>query len=257
MQDDLNRLTQWSTQNSLQLNPKKCKCMSITRKRNIFDSVYKIDNVALEKVESLSLLGVTISKDLKWNSHVKDIVSRSNKLLGFIRHIAGAGPSEVLLQLYRTLILPILDYCSPVWSPHTNVLINALERVQRTATRAILHQRRREQDYCERVKQLNLSFLSQRREYMSIALVAKSLLMVGCFDSMPSLMRISPNTRHPESFRFHHLRARTEALNQNSIHAFPRKWSSLPSNISDSLFCNNFHTFKCNLRDHFRSIQEI
>lgn len=168
LQADLNQLSTWSDKNYLQLNPTKCKFMSITRKHSPYHSSYHIDNSPLEKVDSLSLLGVTVSKDLKWGNHVNGVTARSNKLLGFIRHVAGESHPDVLLQLYRTMFLPILDYCAPVWSPHTTKLNTSIERVQRTATRTILHQSCREQEYDDRLVRLDLGYLSQRREYMSI-----------------------------------------------------------------------------------------
>ena len=247
----------WSARNSLQLNPTKCKFMSLTRKHSRINSSYNINGTGLERVDSLSLLGVTISKDLKWDLHVKNVVSRSNKLLGFIRHVAGECNSDVLLQLYRTMVLPILDYCAPVWSPHNANLISSLERVQRTATRAILHQRRREQEYDMRLERLQLSTLSQRRNYLSICLIAKCLSTPVCHDSMPSLSSIKPNTRHLEHLKFHHLYARTDALLHNSIYSFPSKWSALPYNISDSFLCNSFSNFKTLLRDHVKSRSDV
>ena len=253
LQSNLDSLSIWSTNNSLQLNPTKCKFMSLTRKHSSINSSYNINGTALERVDSLSLLGVTVSNNLRWDLHIKNIVARSNKLLGFIRHVAGECHSDVLLQLYRTMVLPILDYCAPVWSPHNINLKSSLERVQRTATRAILHQRRREQDYDVRLERLGLSYLSNRRDYLSICLIAKCLSTPVCFDSMPSLSSIKVNTRHQEHLKFHHLYARTDALLHNSIHNFPTKWSSLPYTVSDSFLCKSFSNFKTLLRDHFKS----
>ena len=257
LQMDLDKLSVWSSRNSLQLNPTKCKFISITRKRTSYPSVYSINNINLDQVNNLPLLGVIISDKLNWDAHVKDVIARSNKLLGFIRHVAGESPPEVLLQLYRTMVLPILDYCSPVWMPHTKRLKNALERVQRTATRAILHQKRREEEYNVRLERLDLSYLSQRREYMSISLVSKCLLNVDCCNAMPALNKIRPNSRHPDHLIFHHLKAKTDAFLYHSIQRFPKKWSDLPRHITDIYLCNSFNCFKSHLRDHFQSIQEI
>ena len=37
------------------------------------------------------------------------------------------------LQLYKALVVPVLEYASPVWSPHTKKDTQKLELVQRHA----------------------------------------------------------------------------------------------------------------------------
>ena len=116
--------------------------MCITRRRDKPVSSYSVNNTTLETCDILRLLGVTVSSDLSWNCHVNNITKKCNKLLGFIRVVAGVKNPYVLLKLYQTLILPILDYCSPVWNVHKNCNVEKLEQIQHRATRMILCQRR-------------------------------------------------------------------------------------------------------------------
>jgi len=92
---------------------------------------------------------------------------------------------------------------------------------------------------------------------MSINLVAKCLFTVGCYESMPALRKIRPNTRHLDHTKFHQLRARTDALHFSAIQRFPKKWSDLPYHITDSLLCNSFSNFKFNLREHFKDVKQL
>ena len=39
----------------------------------------------LENVESIKYLGVTITNDLRWNTHASNICSKANRTLGFLR----------------------------------------------------------------------------------------------------------------------------------------------------------------------------
>ena len=100
------------------------------------------NNTTLETCNSLRLLGVTVSSDLSWNCHVNNITKKCNKLLGFIRVVTDVKNPYFLLKLYRTLSLPILYYCPPVWNVHENCNVEKLEQIQHRATRMILCQRR-------------------------------------------------------------------------------------------------------------------
>ena len=82
----------------------------------------------------------------------------------------------VLLKLNQTLILPILDYCSPVWNVHKNCNVEKLEQIQHRATMMILCQRRGEQQYQDRLKTLNLTTLKTRRSYLSVSFACSCLI---------------------------------------------------------------------------------
>ena len=42
-----------------------------------------------------------------------------------------------LVKIYKTYIRPVLEYNSPIWSPHSLILMKRLENVQRSFTRRI------------------------------------------------------------------------------------------------------------------------
>ena len=62
-------------------------------------------------------LGVTISSNLQWKSHVESVVMKANRLLGFIRVVAGKASTTAIFSLYKSLVLPILKYACPAWHP--------------------------------------------------------------------------------------------------------------------------------------------
>ena len=61
------------------------------------------------------------------NINSTDIVSKANRTLGFMWQIAGGSSTKALTSLYKSLVLPVLEYGLPAWSPYTSASISKLE----------------------------------------------------------------------------------------------------------------------------------
>ena len=56
----------------------------LTNKRTSkIQASYKLEGTVLENVESIKYLGVTITKDLKWNTHISNVCTKANRTLVF------------------------------------------------------------------------------------------------------------------------------------------------------------------------------
>ena len=66
--------------NKLKLNKNKTKLLEINMDNNI---IFKINNVIIEKVNSIKYLGFIIDKELKFNDHMEFICKRIGKKLDF------------------------------------------------------------------------------------------------------------------------------------------------------------------------------
>ena len=82
-------------------------------------------------------------------------------MLGLISRTITYRNPNILLNLYKSLVRPHLDYCSSVWNPYYSKDINLLERVQHRFTR--LFSELRSLPYEERLRQLGLWSLEERR----------------------------------------------------------------------------------------------
>ena len=93
----------------------KCNIMQLTKKRiKKINAVYSLEGTVLENVDNIKYLGVTISKDLKWNTHVSNICTKANRTLGFLRRNLSSCPQDVKKTAHKGLVRPILEYASPV-----------------------------------------------------------------------------------------------------------------------------------------------
>ena len=62
-------------------------------------------------------------------------VTSANKPMGFLRRNIRTKDRGIKEVAYKTLVRPILEYSSPVWSPYTKPNIHRIEMVQRRAAR--------------------------------------------------------------------------------------------------------------------------
>ena len=67
LQNDIDCISQWAQQNNMNLNPKKCKIMTIRPLKNKpVSPMLSINNLPLEAVLSYKVLGLTLCDTLKW-----------------------------------------------------------------------------------------------------------------------------------------------------------------------------------------------
>ena len=141
---DVQDVLEWCRENTLTLSEEKTKLMMITRKKNIPEPDFFINNKKIEWVSEFKYLGVIIDKDLNFNSHVNHVIRKSNIVLAQSRRILGKkwGPqAKIARWIYTSLIVPILTYGIVVWikCAFKDKNVKQLERIQRRGMLAIMN----------------------------------------------------------------------------------------------------------------------
>ena len=155
--------------------------MQLKRKRiKKIHASYTLEGTDLENGERIKYLGVTITSDLRWNTHVSSVCTKANRTLGFLRRNWYSCPQEVKEAAYNGLVRPVgLDNGSSVWDPrpppHPGIVLQKeLESVQK-----------QEQIMCRRhvsMKILNIncqSIINKRSEFQSVLDLEKPDLVIG------------------------------------------------------------------------------
>ena len=76
-QKDVDRLGHWASKLCVRFQPVKCNMMQLTKKLTYkIQRSYTLEGTVLENVESIKHLGVTITNDLKWNTHIINICTK-------------------------------------------------------------------------------------------------------------------------------------------------------------------------------------
>ena len=78
-----------------------------------------------------------------------------------------------LVKAFCTYVRPLVEYCTSVWNPHFNYLIDKVERVQRHFTKCI--NGLKNVSYPNRLIKLGLQSLDRRRLNFDLILVYKIL----------------------------------------------------------------------------------
>ena len=81
---------------------------------------------------------------------------RERNLYQYLTHIKDMA--------YKTLVQPVLEYCSSVWDPHTSTLIKQLESIQNRAARFVSRVYSRKSSVTASRQELNWEPLQHRRK---------------------------------------------------------------------------------------------
>ena len=84
--------------------------MQLTNKRiNKIEASYTLEGTVLENVDSIKYLGVTITNDLKWKTHINNICTKANRTLRFLGESYFLAPKMLKKQLIK-------DWCTQSWN---------------------------------------------------------------------------------------------------------------------------------------------
>ena len=164
IQSGANELEMWNLQNKFQLNVQKCKelLFQFHRNRVPFDNIHLLAGCP-NLVRQAKILGVTVSDDLRWSTHVLNIIKKANKRIFFIVQLKRAKiPTKEILNFYCCCVRPFLEYACEVFHfALPKYLSDNIERVQRRVTSIIFPGL----SYSERLDKANLTLLSDRRRH--------------------------------------------------------------------------------------------
>ena len=110
-QADIDRLGSWARKWDMRFRPVKCNIMQITKTKRIkkTNASYNLEGTVHDNVENIKYLGITITNDLKWNTHVSNICTRQIGPLAFL---------DVIYQHVHRMLKSrhTKDWCTKSWS---------------------------------------------------------------------------------------------------------------------------------------------
>ena len=169
LQADLHKLEKWESNRSTEFNYDKCEVLRINKKKDPIIFPYKLHNHELKSAETAKYLGITISKDLNWKSHIENVSSKASNTLKFVQ----TNNQKIKETAYNTYVRPQLEYCAPVWHPWQGTLCSKIESVQRAAARYVLNDYSTTSSVTKMLDVLHWQTLEHRRIQNSLIMLFK------------------------------------------------------------------------------------
>ena len=237
LQEDLDKLTQWSYKWQMNFNVSKCKSLSITRKRNPILHQYSMNGQQVEAVSRHPYLGVEVTRNLNWSHHIDNITAKANRSLGFVKRNLKRCPEQTKEQAYKSLVRPHLEYASTVWAPHQQKQIDRLESVQKKAARFVTNCWLREEGVMTNLlTNLKWDSLKTRRSREKARLTMLYKATHGMVDiQLPEDLSpmLSTNTRHYHPLKYRPMTCNTNYYKGTFFPSTVKLWNSLPATILD------------------------
>ena len=152
------------------LNPPKCKSMTINflHYKSCIVSPIVTGGSTVEQASSFKLLGLIIFEDLTWNIHCDYVLKKSNKTLYILRQLFKCALDKCeIVNVHCTLIRPIIENASVVFSNLLTYLSNLIENIRKWALKIIWP----DATYTEALHNARLISLSERRSDVCVKFV--------------------------------------------------------------------------------------
>ena len=155
LQEDIDKLVACSLKWQLYFNNTKCKVIHYGK--NNPNHTYKIDNSDLTTDSEEKDLGITFDKALTFSNQIHQICAKANSRVGLIKKTFTNLNKNIIRLLHKSLVRPLLEYGSVIWSPHLKKDIIEIEKIQRRMTK--LAPEIRNLPYKDRLQELKLTTL--------------------------------------------------------------------------------------------------
>ena len=194
LQTDLEAVYQWAEDNNMSFNHKKFEALRYGK-----DSVLKLTTnyvspagTIIDDKDQVRDLGVTMSSDCTFKEHINKMCLSARNMCSWILRTFKSRSPDLMLTTWKSLVLPILDYCSQLWSPQKRGEIQQIEEIQKSFTRKIWMTNGKG-NYWNRLRSLHLYSLERRRERYRIIYTWK--ILEGMVPNLTSeRSRINPTT---------------------------------------------------------------
>ena len=236
LQEDLDELYHWTEKWLLSFHPEKSKCMRLGR-TIVENKEYHLCN-PIKTTDKEKDIGVVMDNKLAFSDHLSEKINKANRIVGLIRRSFVNLVPEVFKPLFTALVRPHLEYANQVWNPHLVKDIEAVENVQRRATKMIPQLKNK--SYEERLRALDLPTLAYRRSRGDQIEAFKIITGKYDRDCTEGLFQMrAENVTRGNGMKIFKSRARLDIRKYSFNHRVVNNWNDLPNWVvaADTVQC--------------------
>ena len=134
LQNDLEQLYEWAKQNNMVFNGTKFQLIRYGHDEDLKNNTEYFTegtNNIIERSETLRDLGVILSDDATFKDHIEHVVKKVRQKTGWVLRTFYSRRMSIMKTLFKSLIVPQVDYCSQLWMPIKPTQIQTIEKLQK------------------------------------------------------------------------------------------------------------------------------
>ena len=139
MNKELKKLSLWLNLNRLALNISKTNFVIFRTKQKIIDHnvTLILNRKAIEQKKYVKYLGLLVDEHLTWEEHINGISKKVSRSIGIITLLRNSMSTDLLVNLYYSLIYSHLIYGIHVWGSACQTVLEKVQVLQNKAVRVI------------------------------------------------------------------------------------------------------------------------
>ena len=143
LQQALDKIEEWSKKNGCIFSPSKSAVVIFSKNTRMLQTIsdLRLSQHVIPRVSNFKFLGIVLDSRLNMAKHMEHIKTKCSKRLNLFRCIAGTdfgADRKTLLQLYRTLVLPIIEYGAVVYAGASENTLKKIDTIQNSFIRIAL-----------------------------------------------------------------------------------------------------------------------
>ena len=259
LQSDLDSVYLWAYTNNMMFNSLKFELIRYNSPDDAVNVSYKDSNRSdIIQKSYVKDLGVVMSDSVCFSDHINSVCSSIKNMSSWIMRTFSSRNQFAMITLWKTLVIPIHDYCSQIWSPTKVGAIQKLDLLQWSFIRKI--NKNFGSDYWDCLVEMKLLSLQRRRERYQVIYLWKIIEgivpnpFVAFQDNVSSGFSVKlsarngrtcvfPSSNRHSSIKFQNIRNSSFIIHASKLfNALPKQIRNI-SNCSVDAFKEKLDTF--------------
>ena len=138
---DLTTFKKWCNRNKLTLNVKKTKYTIFglrSQTKHLREHALYIDDIKIDRVHTYKYLGITLDANLTYSKHLENLIKTISYKALLLAKMRKYISQDVALRIYKTIILPVLEYGDTLYDGANLKLTGKLQILQNRCLRTCL-----------------------------------------------------------------------------------------------------------------------